>query len=113
MATLLSIPANKTLLRRHLCLQINELVGKHIVQEKRTAELATDFIPINPTTKVKVRTLIYFLLKSFMEFGTTKSFDVFLENVKFHKELTIYLFSLPIKIGNEEDPVSSVKKEEI
>lgn len=55
MATLLSIPANKTLLRRHLCLLINELVGKSIVGEKRAAELASDFIPINPTTKVKVK----------------------------------------------------------
>jgi hypothetical protein len=54
LATLLSIPANKTLLRRHLSLQVNELVGRYIFQEKRTLELASDFIPISPTTKVKV-----------------------------------------------------------
>lgn len=54
MATLLSIPGNKTLLRRHLCLLINELVGREIVGEKRRAELASDFVPINPTSKVKV-----------------------------------------------------------
>ncbi len=54
MGTLLAIPGNKTLLRRHLSLQFNELVGRHIVQEKRVAETALDFIPLNPTTKVKV-----------------------------------------------------------
>lgn len=54
MGTLLAIPGNKTLLRRHLSLQFNELVGRHIVQEKRVAETAQDFIPLNPTTKVKV-----------------------------------------------------------
>ena len=55
LATLLSIPGNKTLLRRHLSLQFNELIGRHIVQEKRSAEIAPEFIPINPTIKVKVR----------------------------------------------------------
>ncbi|ODM94548.1 Liprin-beta-1 [Orchesella cincta] len=54
MATMLAIPGNKTLLRRHLSLQFNELVGRHIVQEKRVAETASDFIPLNPTTKVKL-----------------------------------------------------------
>lgn len=54
MGTLLAIPGNKTLLRRHLSLQFNELVGRHIVQEKRVAETAPEFIPLNPTTKVKV-----------------------------------------------------------
>jgi len=54
LATFLAIPGNKTLLRRHLCLQFNELVGRHIVQEKRLVETDKDFIPMNPATKVKV-----------------------------------------------------------
>ena len=54
LATLLSIPSNKTLLRRHLSLQINELVGPDLVQEKRRLELGPNFIPISPTVKVKV-----------------------------------------------------------
>lgn len=53
MATLLAIPSNKSLLRRHLSLQINELVGKVIMGEKRAAELAPDFIAINPMNRVK------------------------------------------------------------
>ncbi|CAG7834211.1 unnamed protein product [Allacma fusca] len=63
LATLLSIPGNKTLLRRHLSLQFNELIGRHIVQEKRLAELAPDFIPINPTVKVKPAKKAQFALR--------------------------------------------------
>ena len=70
LATLLSIPGNKTLLRRHLSLQFNELIGRHIVHEKRLAEIAPDFIPINPTVKVKVTKIenILSLCKAFIAF---------------------------------------------
>ena len=37
-----------------MSLQFNDLIGKHIVQEKRLIEIAPDFVPINPTVKVKV-----------------------------------------------------------
>lgn len=41
------------MLRRHLSLQVNELVGKYIVQEKRNIEISVDFVPLSPTMKVK------------------------------------------------------------
>ena len=38
LAALLSIPSHKTLLRRHLNLHFNDLVGKSVMQIKREAE---------------------------------------------------------------------------
>ena len=37
LADLLSIPSNKTLLRRHLSIHFKELVGRDVMQKKRTA----------------------------------------------------------------------------
>jgi len=55
LATLLSIPPDKTLLRRHVSQEVNDLVGREIVQEKRKVEMSPEFAPLSPTVKVKVR----------------------------------------------------------
>uniref|UniRef100_A0A224Z307 Kazrin-A n=1 Tax=Rhipicephalus zambeziensis TaxID=60191 RepID=A0A224Z307_9ACAR len=52
-AAVLSIPGNKTLLRRHLSLQLKQLLGPHIVQRKRALQASPDYVPLSPATKVK------------------------------------------------------------
>ena len=54
LATLLSIPQSKTLLRRHLATHFNQLLGREIVQAKRDMETSPTHPPLNPVSKVKV-----------------------------------------------------------
>ncbi|XP_040581595.1 liprin-beta-2 [Lepeophtheirus salmonis] len=51
LASILSIPSSKTLLRRHLSIRFKELVGKEVMQEKRISK--SEFQPLTPTTKAK------------------------------------------------------------
>jgi len=53
-ASLLSIPANKTLLRRHLSTHFVALIGTSVQQQKRSVEMQPGFIPLTPGQKVKV-----------------------------------------------------------
>ena len=53
-ATLLSIPANKTLLRRHLSTHFVALIGGAVQQQKREAESQPGFIALTLGQKVKV-----------------------------------------------------------
>lgn len=59
LASLLSIPPSKTLLRRHLNTHFKELLGRDCIQEKREAEATLGYIPLSATTKVKVSALRY------------------------------------------------------
>ena len=52
LATLLSIPVTKTLLRRHLTTYFNKLIGKNLVDEKR--DYNSKFTPLLPSTKFMV-----------------------------------------------------------
>ncbi|XP_050041339.1 uncharacterized protein Liprin-beta isoform X3 [Dermacentor andersoni] len=52
-AAVLSIPGNKTLLRRHLSLQLKQLLGPRIVQRKRALQASPDHVPLSPAAKVK------------------------------------------------------------
>ncbi len=54
LATLLSIPQGKTLLRRHLATHFNQLVGREVVQAKREMETSSAYPPLTPVAKVKV-----------------------------------------------------------
>ena len=63
MAALLSIPASKTLLRRHLSIHFKELVGREIIQEKRVAENDPSLANLTPTAKAKARPSGQFSLK--------------------------------------------------
>jgi len=54
LATLLSIPQSKTLLRRHLATHFNQLLGRDIVQAKRDMETSPTHPSLNPVSKVKV-----------------------------------------------------------
>jgi hypothetical protein len=56
LASLLSIPPSKTLLRRHLNTHFKELLGRECIQEKREAEATLGYVPLSATTKVKVST---------------------------------------------------------
>lgn len=56
LASLLSIPSGKTLLRRHLNTHFKELVGRSVVQEKRELEAASGYTPLTTSAKVKVMT---------------------------------------------------------
>jgi hypothetical protein len=53
-AQLLSIPANKTLLRRHLNTHFIALVGNDTQHKKREHESQPSYIPLLPNAKVKV-----------------------------------------------------------
>ena len=54
LATLLSISPAKTLLRRHLTTQFNEILGKEIVQKKREMKDTPGFMPLTLTARLKV-----------------------------------------------------------
>ncbi|RWS30641.1 liprin-beta-1-like isoform X3 [Leptotrombidium deliense] len=53
LATLINIPANKTLLRRHLTLQFEKLIGPEISAQKRDYESQPGHTPLLATTKFK------------------------------------------------------------
>lgn len=63
LASLLSIPPSKTLLRRHLSTHFKELLGRECIQEKREAEATLGYVPLSATTKVKVTKKSQFTLK--------------------------------------------------
>ena len=59
LADLLSIPSNKTLLRRHLSIHFKELVGREVMQRKRNliqedaGSGSPHNVPLTPTAKAK------------------------------------------------------------
>ena len=55
LATLLSIPPAKTLLRRHLTTHFNQILGREVVQHKREMESSLGFIPLTVTARLKVK----------------------------------------------------------
>ncbi|KAM7414006.1 hypothetical protein PAMA_019027 [Pampus argenteus] len=57
LAMLLNIPPQKTLLRRHLTTNFNNLVGAQAQQEKREYTEAVGYTPLNITAKVKPKKL--------------------------------------------------------
>jgi hypothetical protein len=63
LADLLSIPASKTLLRRHLATHFKELLGREIIQAKREAETTLGFVPLTITAKIKTPKKSQFSLK--------------------------------------------------
>ncbi|PSN55690.1 hypothetical protein C0J52_03196 [Blattella germanica] len=63
LASLLSIPPSKTLLRRHLNTHFKELLGRECIQEKREAEATLGYIPLSATTKIKIIKKSQFTLK--------------------------------------------------
>ncbi|XP_025162948.1 liprin-beta-2 isoform X3 [Harpegnathos saltator] len=74
LATLLSIPPAKTLLRRHLTTHFNQILGREVVQHKREIESTLGFVPLTLTARLKVPKKSQFTLKrkkskSEMDFG--------------------------------------------
>ncbi|CAB3369971.1 Hypothetical predicted protein [Cloeon dipterum] len=63
LASLLAIPPNKTLLRRHLSTHFQELVGRDKISEKRQAEASSGFVPLTATSKLKPPKKSQFTLK--------------------------------------------------
>ncbi|XP_075214316.1 liprin-beta 1 isoform X2 [Lycorma delicatula] len=63
LASLLSIPPGKTLLRRHLTTHFKDLLGREVIQEKREAEASLGYIPLTVTAKIKVGKKSQFTLK--------------------------------------------------
>jgi len=55
LASLLSIPPSKSLLRRHLNIHFSSLVGKELMSEKRNLQSEPGFIPLTPSAKHKTR----------------------------------------------------------
>ncbi|ESO11355.1 hypothetical protein HELRODRAFT_116792 [Helobdella robusta] len=53
LAAILSIPSNKTLLRRHLTTHFVSLVGSEVQQMKRSVENEANYIPLSTNQKVK------------------------------------------------------------
>lgn len=51
LASLLSIPSSKSLLRRHLSIHVKTLVGAEVVQEKRRVEAEPGSAPLTPTCR--------------------------------------------------------------
>lgn len=58
-ATLLSIPANKTLLRRHLSTHLVALIGSDTQAKKRQCEMQPGFMPLTPNQKVKLKKRLF------------------------------------------------------
>ena len=54
LAAVLSIPAGKSLLRRHLFTRFSELVGPDVLRQKREVEDNQSIAPLRPDSKVKV-----------------------------------------------------------
>ncbi|XP_059486642.1 liprin-beta-1 isoform X4 [Neocloeon triangulifer] len=63
LASLLAIPPNKTLLRRHLSTHFQELVGRDKISEKRQIEAQPGFVPLTATSKLKPSKKSQFTLK--------------------------------------------------
>ncbi|XP_032454007.1 liprin-beta-1 isoform X11 [Nasonia vitripennis] len=63
LATLLSIPPAKTLLRRHLTTHFNQIVGREVVQQKREMENTLGFMPLTLTARLKIPKRTQFTLK--------------------------------------------------
>ncbi|KAL1115971.1 hypothetical protein AAG570_005466, partial [Ranatra chinensis] len=63
LASLLSIPPEKTLLRRHLSTHFTQLVGPVVIQSKRLAETSLGYIPLTTSLKIKVPKKGQFTLK--------------------------------------------------
>ncbi|XP_029676628.1 liprin-beta-2-like [Formica exsecta] len=63
LATLLSIPPSKTLLRRHLTTHFNQILGREVVQHKREIESTLGFVPLTLTARLKVPKKSQFTLK--------------------------------------------------
>ncbi|CAL1684710.1 unnamed protein product [Lasius platythorax] len=63
LATLLSIPPVKTLLRRHLTTHFNQILGREVVQHKREIESTLGFVPLTLTARLKVPKKSQFTLK--------------------------------------------------
>ena len=57
-AGLLSIPKDKTLLRRHLNTHFVGLIGSEIQHGKRQFQQSSDYAPLTPSTKIKVTNLM-------------------------------------------------------
>ena len=55
LATLLSIPPSKSLLRRHLTLHFSGLVGRDSMAEKRNLQTDPNYVPLTPSAKYKTR----------------------------------------------------------
>ena len=53
-ASLLSIPKDKTLLRRHLSTHFIALIGNATQQRKREEETQQGYVPLTPNQKIKV-----------------------------------------------------------
>ncbi|XP_057304461.1 uncharacterized protein LOC130641608 isoform X3 [Hydractinia symbiolongicarpus] len=65
LANLLSIPANKTLLRRHVNTQFSTLLGDACQRQKEMTAKTSDFVPLNGSEKHKLR-------KKGLSFGTLR-----------------------------------------
>ncbi|XP_018899343.2 uncharacterized protein Liprin-beta isoform X2 [Bemisia tabaci] len=63
LASLLSIPPQKTLLRRHLSTHFKELLGRDVIQIKRDAEVSLGHVPLSATAKIKIPKKTQFTLK--------------------------------------------------
>lgn len=61
LATLLSIPPAKTLLRRHLTTHFNQILGREVVQQKREIESTLGFVPLTLTARLKVHFIYRFI----------------------------------------------------
>lgn len=54
LADILFIQQNKTLLRRHLSIQFNQLIGKDLNQKKRDTQCTPKYKPLTISSKIKV-----------------------------------------------------------
>ena len=87
LASLLSIPSSKTLLRRHLTIHFGDLIGRDIVGEKRRAESDPSYQPLTPSARVKSKHSQFTLKrkKSKAEFDAEDSLVCPLSPMPMHK----------------------------
>lgn len=85
LADLLSIPATKSLIRRHLGTHFKELLGRDVIQQKRKAETTLGFQPLTLTAKMKVSRI------RIRQFSTNLSLLMHYRPIADAKEISIHV----------------------
>lgn len=97
LANLLSIPTNKSLLRRHVATQFMTLLGDICQRQKESIQKASDFVPLNGSEKHKLR-------KKGLAFGT-------LRRRKSETDLETLLCPMELDVSNSYSPPPALDPE--
>lgn len=89
LATLLSIPPSKTLLRRHLTTHFNQILGREVVQHKREIESTLGFVPLTLTARLKVCVSEFYLTLHYTRYVRENNLMNFFMIIQFFIVITL------------------------